>query len=905
MRNKTPQEQTAAVKQTDLLVNALQGAAGSKGYWLNPKGRMMPRLYPNDLSASAFNTLIMGLHTDQNNYSVSCYTFFQSAKSSGEAVMEKEKGIPFNWYKWDKYVNRHDPNDILSCDEYKILPPDQQAFYKGVRQREIRTIFNVDQTLLPEVAPDKYRKMIEYYGSTLDRGYQKNDEKQLRLAVSKFVEQMKENLVPIRKTGETIAHYDTAKDAIYMPEKKWFSQYGDYVNELVRQVVSATGHHQRLAREGMVMQNGKAISEDTVKYEQLVTELATGVKMMGFGLAGRLSEKNEALIDDWIRELKENPYLIDAIESDVNNALDVIRKAEQGEKVEYATIRNRQQTTELREGQHEQQVDSHEALVMQDILRHGGMLIDDHNFISAEEKNAFLEKFDLAYYEKQKKQALNNVHDTDSELVEYSYTQALYFGADIERVCQEYLPKEWNMKGSFTITEALKDFPNRKSKEMVIVRDGKTGIADVVLPAGAMSGGYVVLPEGDKRPFKTTPDEVMNAEERKERKARVVTNNLPGFSKQRIDAALRQDGATYVRFFNSGGLLAYRPDDQYFEGKQVSLTTLDGNNLREISRFNVEDAVHRATDVQFDRIQMLRDNDNRWALYLKPINEPSFSIYPDKEDINRFFSTIKQEQHEIAQAVRLELAQKYYALGTHDPQLKIDLFGEKPEGIDQSNIQRVNIFRTKEGKTLCVPTIKGVGRLQPREVTSQQWQRMWIAEDVVAYKTNLAAHLFADVLKQLQSQEQSQSRDEKDAQNEVKAKNQSPQSGDAVLSFILKQLETLKQKHPDAIILFRNRDNYEAYRKDAETVSKILGLKLSECIHPTDNSPVEMVSFRYTDLDSYLPKLVRAGQCVAICDTPKVIKMENKADSCPDIEEKNAIKEKNEPENEIRHGRRM
>lgn len=899
MRNKTPQEQTAAAKQTELLVNALQGAAGSKGYWLNPKGRMMPRLYPNELSASAFNTLIMGLHTDQNNYNVARYTFFQSAKSSGEAVMEKEKGIPFNRYKWDKYVNRHDPDDTLSRDEYKILSPDQQALYKGVRQREIRTIFNVDQTLLPEVGPEKYRKMVERYGSSDDRGYQKDNQKQLHSAVNKFAEQMKENLVPIRKTGETTAHYDTAKDAVYMPERKWFLQYGDYVNELVRQVVGATGHRQRLAREGMVMQDGRATSEDAVKYEQLVTELATGVKMMEFGLPGRLSEKSQALIDDWIRELKENPCLIDAVESDVNNALDVIRKAEQGEKIEYATMRNRQQTAELREGQHDQQVDSREALIMQDILRHGGMVIDDRNFTSTEEKDAFLEKFDLAYYETRKNQALNNVHDEDPEFVEYSYTQAFYFGADIERVCQEYLPKEWNLKGSFTITGGLKDFPDRKSKEMVIVRDEKTGIADVVLPAGAMSGGYVALPEGDKRPFKTTPDEVMSAEERKERQARVVTNNLPGFSKQRIDAALRQDGATYVRFFNNGGLLAYRPDDRYFEGKRVSLATLEGNSLREITRFNVEDAVRMATDVQFDRIQMLRDDNNRWALYLKPMNEPSFSIYPDKEDINRFFSTVRQEQHEAAQAVRMELAQKYYALGTHDPKLKIDLFGEKPEDVDLSNIQRVNIFRAKDGKTLCVPTIKGVDKLQPREVTPQQWQRMWIAEDVAAYKTHLAARLFADVLKQQQSREQ------EDARNEGKHENQNREQTESVSPSMLKQWDTLKQKHPDAVILFRNQGNYEAYRGDAGTVSKILGIQLSGLIHPTDNNPVEMASFRYTDLDSYLPKLIRAGQRVAICDMPEAVKMGNQVDSHPGVETGNAIEGKRELENEVRCGRRM
>ena len=51
------------------------------------------------------------------------------------------------------------------------------------------------------------------------------------------------------------------------------------------------------------------------------------------------------LVDYWNRELKENPCLIDAIESDVNNALDVIRKAERGEKIEYSSLKNEQQTT--------------------------------------------------------------------------------------------------------------------------------------------------------------------------------------------------------------------------------------------------------------------------------------------------------------------------------------------------------------------------------------------------------------------------------------------------------------------------------------------------------------------------------------------------------------------------------
>ena len=79
-------------------------------------------------------------------------------------------------------------------------------------------------------------------------------------------------------------------------------------------MVSATGHQQRLAREGMVMKNGKAPSEDAVKKERLITEIASGVKMLELGLPARLSKDSLSMVDYWTRELKEDPCLIDAIE---------------------------------------------------------------------------------------------------------------------------------------------------------------------------------------------------------------------------------------------------------------------------------------------------------------------------------------------------------------------------------------------------------------------------------------------------------------------------------------------------------------------------------------------------------------------------------------------------------------
>ena len=855
-KDKSPQEKAAVEREKELLSGALNGAAISGGYWLNASGRTAPRFYPKGPEVSPFNALILGMHADRGGYKTARYFSFNEAKKHGEAVLQGEKGVPFHWYKWEKYVNRNDPSDTMSREDYLQLDKEERKQYKGVRNREIRILFNVDQTTLPDSIPETYRALLENHGGINDRGNLKAEERQLRNAVNHFVAQIKENLVPIRKDGTGTPRYDTAKDAVYMPDQKHFSSYPDYVQELVRQVASATGHRQRLAREGMVMQGGKAPSEDAVKYERLVAELAAGVKMMDFGLPAKMSAENLPLVEYWTQELQENPTLLEAIETDVNNAVEVMRKAERGEKIEYATLLDHKRTTELREKQ-KPQVDSRESAILIDIIRKGGMGVDSRNFASPAEKQAFLEKFNLGFYDKKVEEALLKVHDEDPEVMEIAFTEAVHYGTQMAESCKEYMPAEWNTKGSYTVSDSLKGIPDRSTKEMVIVRDKQTGIVDVVLPAGALEGGHVAFPDGDKRPYCLTPDEVMNAQERSERGAKAVTNNLPGFSKTRIESALRAQGATFVRFFNKDGLLGFRPDDSYFEGKEVTTAKLEGKELRTLSYIDVSEAVENATSVQFDRIQMLRDDDGRWALYLKPQGETSFSVYPDKEDVNRFFTTIKQGQQEASAEVRHDLANKYYALAQNRPELKVDLFAGPAENADLSKIKRVNIFRTKDERILCAPVIDGIEKVQPRLVTPQQWQRMWAAEDMAEYKTCLAAKLFADVLQQANAQAQSQ---EPHQGEQTRIAFDANAKGQPFTPAMQEQYDQLKGKHPDAVLLFRTGDNYVAYKEDAQTASRILGL---DVVH---GDKADIVSFPFGDLDTHLPKLIRAGQRVAICD---------------------------------------
>ena len=88
---------------------------------------------------------------------------------------------------------------------------------------------------------------------------------------------------------------------------------------------------------------------------------------------------------------------------------------------------------------------------------------------------------------------------------------------------------------------------------------------------------------------------------------------------------------------------------------------------------------------------------------------------------------------------------------------------------------------------------------------------------------------------------------------------------EVVLTPMMKQYFELKAKHPDAIMLFRCGDFYETYSEDAVAASEILGITLTKRANGQSKS-VEMAGFPHHALDTYLPKLIRAGRRVAICD---------------------------------------
>lgn len=742
MKEKSTIEKNAEEKQINLLSTALAEASEAKGYWLNASGKGYPRLYPNGVSASPFNALFMALHSDRNGCKTNLFTLYSDAKARGTSVRENEQGVPFLYYNWDRYVHRNNPEDIITRKDYLMLEPEQKEQYKGIHNREIRTLFNIDQTTLPYVDEQEYAITLKTDGGITEKGYSEADERKLHTRFNDFLLKMRDNLVPVRYDGSGMPHYETDKDAVYMPRQRDFEHYIDYVQEALRKIVSATGHQQRLAREGMVMKNGMGPSEDALKQERLIVEVASGIKMLELGLPARLSDDSCRLVDYWNRELKENPFLMAALESDVNNALEVIHKAERGEKIEYATLRNRQKTTDMR----------------------------------------------------------------------------------------EQLPKH------YFVADEIGKYPNREDKNIVLVIDRQGKKADVVLPAGA---------------------------------SLEVDNEVPGMNKARIERALRMEGIEDVHFFNPDGALGYRPDDAYFAEKQVTLARLKNWTIEILSTLDVTPAVKQANEKCFDKVQMIQDDKNRWALYLKPENEPGYSVYPDKEDVNRFFSTLKQAMDNIDK-VRMELAQKYYALAETKPDLKVDLFNTSTGGIDLNRIQHVCVFKTKKDGIQCAATIDG-NRMQPRRVSPQQWQRMWLAEDKNEYKRTLAAALFADVLQQGRTQdEHAGEKQEKDAERQQAAGAARDNPDRTMPDNMAAQREAwdkIKAKHPDAMQLVRSGDYYRMYNEDAVKGAKVLGITLQKLPGTAGQGFTDLAEFPSHKLDGLLPKLVRAGERVVIRDT--------------------------------------
>lgn len=328
MAEENINKKTGAERQAEVLVAALERANKNGGTLLNAGQKAMPQFYDKTLRITPVNALVMAMHSDNGEFKTNSYTMFNETHDRSEAVKKGQKGVPFVWQNLNQYVNKDNAEDKISRAEYNSLADAEKAKYKVNPREDVYTVFNIDQTTMSHVHKEEYAKQVEQFGSN-----RPTDEKLLRMEVNKFIQSMKDNLVPIRKDATGIAHYDSKKDTLHIPAQKDFPSYADYVQEVTRQIVHATGVPQRLGREGLSVDGVKTPSEVQQHMEMLVEELASAHRMLELGMTAKMRPQTVEQLPNIISELKADPTMAQKVLHDVNRTVGMIKKAENGEKI--------------------------------------------------------------------------------------------------------------------------------------------------------------------------------------------------------------------------------------------------------------------------------------------------------------------------------------------------------------------------------------------------------------------------------------------------------------------------------------------------------------------------------------------------------------------------------------------
>lgn len=328
MAEENINKKTGAERQAEVLVAALERANKNGGTLLNAGQKAMPQFYDKTLRITPVNALVMAMHSDSGEFKTNSYTMFNETHDRSEAVKKGQKGVPFVWQNLNQYVNKDNAEDKISRAEYNSLADAEKAKYKVNPREDVYTVFNIDQTTMSHVHKEEYAKQVEQFGPN-----RPTDEKLLRMDVNKFIQSMKDNLVPIRKDATGIAHYDSKKDTLHIPAQKDFPSYADYVQEVTRQIVHATGVPQRLGREGLSVDGVKTPSEVQQHMEMLVEELASAHRMLELGMTAKMRPQTVEQLPNIISELKADPTMAQKVLHDVNRTVGMIKKAENGEKI--------------------------------------------------------------------------------------------------------------------------------------------------------------------------------------------------------------------------------------------------------------------------------------------------------------------------------------------------------------------------------------------------------------------------------------------------------------------------------------------------------------------------------------------------------------------------------------------
>ena len=720
-----------------LLLGALELAKGNKGVWMNKAGKSNAEFLWAKTPITPYNNLMMNLQSDQKGYRSNVYAYFDELKDAGDSVRSNEKALPFNWTRWD-YQNIA-TKEVITKGEYQKLPEDEKSLYVKHHSRQTQQIFNIDQTSMTSK---------QMYGDLLKETGAKYEELSERGVTSmiKFSEKLKSN----HPTAIVVARDD--------------NQYHIYGNDATRaakilglpvgqtevdgQKIKSTGFPLDRIDDflpKLVQAKQWVVVADNLDSAELIRRVANEKDVLNKAYSTAQTVANSAGIGyERVMVLQDAEYDKQADKIIVSGMTDkdsgnsrqaAIAKANDIYRAIVAATGSEQRLDRLGRNNLLPNDDAKYERFVQDLS--AGILMARQGLPASLSKDS-MQHIDYWQREIKENPKLLGLLEKDVNNAVESIDKHM----QKQIVKYEDIRKDLPLKDlavserQYQISTDLAKLPDIDSKEIVIVRDTAKGSADVILPEGA-----------------SLEDNV----------------EISGIRKDRIKIALGHEGITDVKFYNAGGALGLKEPDDYYKDKTVSVDRLRQYEFSQHRDIDVKPQIAAAALPKIEIFTPIRDEKGQYAFFFKAENEPSFSVYPNDTHKKLYFDVRgTDKQKEIHNA----LAQKYYSVAKQHPEIKVDLIMPKVSNVDMSKIERPTITKDREdpSKKYVMATIDG--KLMKKEITKSQWDKMWLADDMSAYKKAVAAVVFAPLLKEDVQKEQSTSMAARSTSTETVKKEQ-------------------------------------------------------------------------------------------------------------------------------------
>lgn len=724
---KDEDKPSKSVAHAAILLGALAAAKANDGVWMNKESKSNAEFIFSHTPVTAYNNIMMNLQSDQKGYRTNVFTLFNNAQKNGVAVKQGEKATPFNWTQWD-YQNLTDKNDIISNKEYEKLSDEEKKMYGKHASRLTQYIYNIDQTTYPAVGGDQFVTLLK------EKGAQQESLKPSTTAsfLKQFdaIKAKHPDVIAIMRKDDSYEIYKSdakkAAEATHLPVIKQEIEgkkidtvsFSHTMLDVHLPNIIRAGHRVAICDQQEDPKLVKSVPEGKAVLDRAYSTAKTVAKQEGIKYE-RVMVIQDAKYDKADDKIEVSGMIDKSVGSErlaaLQKANDIYRA------VVAATGTENRLDRSGRNSLLPEDDAKHEKLV-QELA--AGVLMARQGLPATLSKDS--QKL-IPYWERELKENpkmvgvierdVNNAVETIDNLIAKREV-------DYKAIRGQLPPKMITDKAeNYSLAADLAKLPSIDTKEVVVIRDRKANKVDVILPAGASVE---------------------------------ANNEVPGMRKDRISIALKKEGFDEVKFYNAGGSLGLNKPNSYFEGKDVSLNQLKQYQLVNHKTIDVAQQPKQENKVEIEHFRAIKDDYGRWAFYIKPKNEPQFSVYPPKEHMNKYFSVRNTPDEKTTRAA---LANKWYEVAKQFPDVRVDIVNPHPaKDIDMSRIVNPTITKSAQDPKvkLVFATIDGERHHAP--VNETQWQRMWLADNMAEYKKAVAAVVFEPVLRKGMESQQTQSK---------------------------------------------------------------------------------------------------------------------------------------------------